>query len=338
MSKFKLEFTLKQHTPIIHFQSDQAGATLRATELKPKFDRFLLEQVKDIPFVKNANGSKSLDYKVKISTTGRAEKNLPNSFMFFANNVIKEDKDKKYMLKNSSIKVEFFSFNSDVLEAIKKHFEAFMLISNFGARSTKGYGSFVKEIANYEEILKKYYPIVFKISNPNMNDWETVVDTLHKKLKAGINFRAYHKSLLFQYMCSKNIRWEKRKIKQEFPQVAKSKDGHAPIDCNPKFDFRYVRAMLGLAGINEYQGKQLVTITHKQKEIDRFASPIIYKVIENNIYLLCDRSYEEIMDETFEFALKGKKFEIKTPSKSEFDLYEFLKFVEKQEKLISEVN
>ena len=41
MSAFKVEFTLKQHTPIIHFQSEQAGATLRATELKPKFDRFL---------------------------------------------------------------------------------------------------------------------------------------------------------------------------------------------------------------------------------------------------------------------------------------------------------
>ena len=45
-SHFKLEFTLKQHTPIIHFQSDQKGATLRATDLKPKLDRFLIEQLK----------------------------------------------------------------------------------------------------------------------------------------------------------------------------------------------------------------------------------------------------------------------------------------------------
>ena len=338
MSDFKVVFTLKQHTPMIHFQSDQSGATLRATELKPKLDRFLLEQVKDIPFVKNANGSKSLDYKVKISTTGISTKSLPNSFMFFANNVIKEDKDKKYMIKVSAVKVEFFSFNRVVIENIKKLFEEFMLISNFGARSSKGYGSFSTHKEDHEKILKKYYPIVFKVSNPNMNDWENTVDTLHKKLKAGINFRTYHKSLLFQYMCTKNIRWEKRKIKEEFPQLAKSKDGHAPIDCDTKLDFRYVRAMLGLAGINEYQGKQVVTITHKESEIDRFASPIKYKVINNAIYLLCDRSYEAIMGETFVFALKGKKFELKTPSKDEFDLYEFLKFVEKKENLISEVN
>ena len=44
-SKFKVNFTLKQHTPIIHFQSDQSGATLRATELKPKLDSFLIEQL-----------------------------------------------------------------------------------------------------------------------------------------------------------------------------------------------------------------------------------------------------------------------------------------------------
>lgn len=48
MNKYKVEFTLKQHTPIIHFQSEQVGATLRATELKPKFDRFISKTLKSI--------------------------------------------------------------------------------------------------------------------------------------------------------------------------------------------------------------------------------------------------------------------------------------------------
>ena len=334
MSKFKLEFSLKQHTPLIHFQSEQSGAKLRATELKPKLDRFLLEHVEGIPFKKNANGHRSLDYKVRVEANGKSERTLPNSFLFFANNVIKEDKDKKYMVKSTSIKIEFFSFNSKILEAIEQYFNEFMLISNFGGRSSKGYGSFSNNSNNTEAILKKYYPIVFKISNPNMRDWEDTVDTLHKKLKAGINFRSYHKSLLFQYMCTKNLRWEKRKIKEKFPSVAKGKE---PIDCHVKKEYRYIRAMLGLAGINEYQGKQVVTISHKEKKIERFSSPITYKIIDQEIYLLCDKSYEKIMNETFEFALKGKKFIIKTPSKDEFDIYEFLKFVEKEANLISEV-
>ena len=41
----KLEIKLKQHTPLIHFQHDQEGATLRASEVKPKLDRFILSQL-----------------------------------------------------------------------------------------------------------------------------------------------------------------------------------------------------------------------------------------------------------------------------------------------------
>jgi hypothetical protein len=42
-SPFKLTFHLKQHSHLLHFQYQQAGACLRATELKPKLDRFLIE-------------------------------------------------------------------------------------------------------------------------------------------------------------------------------------------------------------------------------------------------------------------------------------------------------
>jgi len=45
---FKLKFKLKQHTPIIHFQHDQAGATIRASELKPKLDKFLISKLEGI--------------------------------------------------------------------------------------------------------------------------------------------------------------------------------------------------------------------------------------------------------------------------------------------------
>lgn len=38
----KLQVALKQHTPLIHFQHYQDGATLRASEVKPQLDRFIL--------------------------------------------------------------------------------------------------------------------------------------------------------------------------------------------------------------------------------------------------------------------------------------------------------
>jgi len=41
---YKLEFTLKQHTPIIHFQTNSQFATIRPTEFKTKLDKFLIGQ------------------------------------------------------------------------------------------------------------------------------------------------------------------------------------------------------------------------------------------------------------------------------------------------------
>lgn len=79
-----LEFTLKQHTPIIHFQHYQSGAALRASEFKPKLDKFLIRKLKlteyksiggeEIEVAKgefiswfNNKEKLSLDYKAKIT-------------------------------------------------------------------------------------------------------------------------------------------------------------------------------------------------------------------------------------------------------------------------------
>ena len=69
-----LEFTLKQHTPIIHFQHDQDGATLRATEVKPKLDRYIIEKFggkdkMEKSWFKNFEKG-SLDYKMRIVANG----------------------------------------------------------------------------------------------------------------------------------------------------------------------------------------------------------------------------------------------------------------------------
>lgn len=40
-----LNFTLRQHTPMLHFQASQEGATLRASDVKPRFDRWLIKEV-----------------------------------------------------------------------------------------------------------------------------------------------------------------------------------------------------------------------------------------------------------------------------------------------------
>lgn len=57
----KLKVQLEAQSPMIHFQYDQAGATLRASEVKPKLDRFLLNKMeqetgKRVAVLKEDNG------------------------------------------------------------------------------------------------------------------------------------------------------------------------------------------------------------------------------------------------------------------------------------------
>ena len=41
----QLTAILKQHTPMIHFQHNESGATLRASEVKPLLDKFILTKL-----------------------------------------------------------------------------------------------------------------------------------------------------------------------------------------------------------------------------------------------------------------------------------------------------
>ena len=342
MSKFKLEFSLKQHTPIIHFQSEQFGATLRATELKPKLDRFLLEHVKGIPFKENTNGHRSLDYKVKILSS-QGTKALPDKSLYFANNSIKNENDKiKTLIANSRIKIEFFSFNSEIINAIKKCFDEFMLITNFGTRQSKGFGSFLRsDISDNEikNIIKKQQNPVFLLGKyKDTTQAFKTIDIFYKKLKMGIN-KPYFKSLIFRYMCKdKKIGWEKKFIKNNFPEVIHGE--YSPLVCVEPDDrkFHYIRAVLGLAEHNEFRPSDYEKEQVKIKSIDginRFKSPLTFKIFNNKIYLFHNDSYKKILDKEFNFSLNKVSKKINTPK--EFDMYEFLKFVEKEENLISEV-
>ena len=85
----KLEIKLKQHTPLIHFQHDQEGATLRASEVKPKLDKFILTRLgngdyqaginlaKDNGWLVGKGDHPALDYKIKIDATNYQDIAIP---------------------------------------------------------------------------------------------------------------------------------------------------------------------------------------------------------------------------------------------------------------------
>ena len=358
-SNYKLEFTLKQHTPMIHFQSDQTGATLRATELKPKLDRFLREEVFGNEYEKYkkfliAGQDEALDYKVRIFYSGENHIDYPKPFVkrgtegyvapYFADGKSIEHKD------IDNINLQFYTFNTDLLKVINDNIAFFLTFENFGTRQSKGFGSYhLKETTkdDFEQLIKKHPFPVFKLTTSNRNAKEALkhIDLFYRKLKAGLNPKAnrgkHFKSVLFEYMCTKDSGWEKRWIKQKFPEVVYG--DHTPVDCTPPKEYHYIRALLGLAELNEYypygQDRKLQIKIEgvkrdpedrkKEKALyQRFKSPITFKVFESSIYLLHNHTYEAILGEEFYFSFKGNREKLPVPEK--FDLYDFLHFAEQK--------
>lgn len=242
---YKLTFTLKQHSPLIHFQHDQAGATLRATEVKPKLDRYLgyFSFENDFDRIKHyfvgysekqdrnyqdlyEKGFSALDYKISIKTDASniTLTNIKEGFPCYFGNLGEENKlnPKRFSYTNSSIVISFASNHEFLINEIRKELPNFFARNNFGTRQSKGFGSFYinENDEKYEDpILSTYFVI-------NEHDPESVfssIDMVHKTLRSGINdigrndrHLFYMKPLIWQYFKIKSITWDKKAIKKNF--------------------------------------------------------------------------------------------------------------------------
>ncbi|NFJ77600.1 hypothetical protein FC914_18660, partial [Clostridium botulinum] len=158
----KLKIGLKQHTPLIHFQSEQPGAILRATEVKSKLDKFLkkyafpggFEEYKQYLIgyktdkkdkIEDFGDKQAFDYKLRIYTENpnKIQKiNIKGGMqaLYFAGR--SNNGNVKGILTNEDIILEFFTFHKGLMEIIKNNIEGFFCINNFGTRQNKGFGSF----------------------------------------------------------------------------------------------------------------------------------------------------------------------------------------------------
>jgi len=325
MSDFKLEFILKQHTPIIHFQFEQMGATLRATELKPKLDRFLIDIDKTLPYMEHHNDRKSLNYKVKIISKSNKllefEKYPP---LYFGNQRGSEPKQK---IISSEITVEFFSFNAQVLASIKKYFESFLAQTNFGTRQSKGYGNFyIKDkVFNVKLINKEKYTTVYSFES-SKSTYEEDIKRFYGLMRSGINqigrdrkSEFYAKSLLFLYFDEKGMIWDKKSVKMHF------------VNKNSDTSNQYIiRDLLGLSTFQNWRD-QGFNVSKSNRDILRFKSPIIFKPMREKdkvkVYFYAEKFSENhpMLDREFKISGRGS-FTISTPSR--FDIEDFLKFVQ----------
>lgn len=359
---FTLTYQLKAHTPMIHFQAKQLGATLRASEVKPKLDKFIVRKLgkENIPedwFVRGS--TTALNYKLHFRALGMGEIGEPHK-MFFGNSSKRpNDPDFTNSLKGPCT-MRVLCFIPKLREAIDDYIEEFFICSSFGRMQSKGFGSFTVVQRQYTkeqigamlcESTGATTCYCFPAANYNMATMNRI-QLLYSVMKGGFNRtnhaqpqpEQYHRSYLFEYFHNQDIGNEKAALK---------KNGISPALVHPenKKDFgedpqnyQYVRALLGVAEGLEYsiaftertnaQGVPYLVpsgiktdkhhISISSDVVNRFASPIYFKIIDDTVYMAANRIDPLILGQKFTFTNQTTRESMELCVPEQFDIDDFM--------------
>lgn len=318
---FCKEYTLLPQSPIIHFQHYQDGATLRATEVKPKLDKYIVKRYgKALPDEwKNKKSPNALNYKLKIVCENPQIVELGRNTdyeIFYANmgnqpEKKKTDRDiKKGILAENKLTV--ICHIPDLLEFIDKIIGDFFIVSNFGTMQDKGFGCYLAEGRVYSgsqiaKLLKDEYgaSTCYSFRGRDQKEIFRSIKTIHNILKSGNPFSPKVGSLLYKYMNTLKIKNEKDWLNHN------ASDEEAA----------YVRALMG---ISDHMGpvKKPTTIadanTDKKTKIERVPSPIWFVVSGNTVYFVGRRIPENLYGAEFVFESEDYKLNsgtLKVPDK-----------------------
>lgn len=347
----RFEVRLKQHTPMIHFQHDQVGATLRATEVKPKLDRYVQRHL-------TGRQDERLRYQVNIRAVGDPVENSERTHSLYFGNM-RGSTRWKHSLRHESVDLRINTyFDKTLADAVKKAIPECFAQENFGTRQNKGFGSFYpdeeheKEMQSIDVVLKSAgKPVYYFGLNDNANPLDHV-DALYKAMKSGINGPRtgdfYFKSLLWRYFNrgkerDELITWEKRFMKKSLIDGAAF--GHDPryfrivLGFTDNFKFSYIENLnVTKAGPDEDYGDtqslQLIRnnpykFNASHPQMARFKSPITFKPVGNCVYVIADpEAYKPVLGEEFTFQCGRINKKLKAPDK--FDIADFMAFVAEQ--------
>jgi len=351
---FKNTFSLVSHTPVIHFEK-LSKLALRPTELKSKFDKFLIfnNYVSEDKIHKDTQNRKYLKYKVKIknikiSSKEDIQKNDRFIPFYFGNMGDDYHSGDKKLVFFDNIDIEFFSFDTELLEVISKRFEEFIAITNFGTRQNKGYGSFYLKDKKFNEKYINGYKVFIKAK-----DYKKAMEQIeifYKFIRSGINLpRPYNpfyiKPAIWKYFNERGIIWEKKAIKRRCfnGKLNEQKNRHNNSDILvSEGDEKIVRDLLGLSTSQSWRSyginvtKESIT---EDKEIKRFKSPLMFKFIKNgdgyDVYFWNEKRDEEKLKDfcgkTFRINAGRCNFELDV---AKFDLDHFLNWLYNRKKTI----
>lgn len=332
---FEMEYVLKCHSPIIHFQYNTAGATLRSTEVKPALDRFLVgkigrENISDEWFVNGNRNTGALKYKMRIEPWGEqktVDLGSRTPYDIYYGNVQKFAVPKKGIYGDAVVRI--VCMDKGLREVIDKYIGEFFIVHNFGSMQIKGFGSYTvegKDTGNIADILKGYCGAEKCFGFDGGNTPFVKIKNLYNVIRSGINNMGYQRSLLFLYM---HERYEMGNEKAWLKQT-----GGAPSDVGPNsgkgenssgHEAYFVRALLGLYDHAEYlnslenrRDRTFIRVVNrgrrKRDTILRLASPIFFKIIDGRVYFLAKRINDAIYGAEFEFI---KEVQISTYEREE---------------------
>lgn len=381
-----LKVKLKQHTPLVHFQHDQYGATLRASEVKPLLDKYIVSnvfmndflQVK--PFLKTNSttsdddlekkfekGFRALDYQLKIIAGGEQKLNVKlnihtkvvqerqtNGMMQSVTKFVTDDfpmllsnmggndaaTDLVNLVLHDYVEMTIITDNEILLGKLRQILPKFFAVTNFGQRSTKGFGSFTVYSFDSETPIKWDASLYYEKGCPYMGFYVAtekdiseklkqsaimgVIDFYWKCLKSGINYTRnarfpdrYIKSYIYVFLNSiLNKTWEKRRIKTFFglgAHIAGNANPHEPI---------FARGLLGCPDKYSF-GNIEIKVEHSENndssdKIARIPAPIYFKPVcigkKVYVYLLFNdkiiSSLKAVQNRNFHFSVNNIGFDM----------------------------
>ena len=401
MGNPKAVYHLRQQTPMIHFQHGEPGACLRASEVKPKLDRFLLEQLGGAEQVRHQHRewfigkTDALDYKMRICGSGNVSYSteIYSEFQkileddeypptdteteyikrlisehprihkggfricksYFGNQAKKSGDLKDYanavveqyketVFYRDGIDMTIICFHDALKQVIENCVHAFFLIHNFGTRQNKGFGSFVVTAKDgqpfvcedaQEELLKYSKMYGYDLYAVKQNGGLNAILELYQLLKSG-------KPKYIPYIYTKIEKHEKNWMRAQGLSV---RTRVVPLKKEESELYHFYKAMLGLRDSIDYPklGGRTIKIEHAEEDkdrnpqplIQRFASPIIFKIVDSNrFFLLVYEAPDALFGQVFRFYdvdNKLKKYRITTPAKDTFSVKEFVRdFMQKQ--------
>ena len=365
MTDFKIQIPLIQHTPILHFQGEYAdeGATLRATELKPKLDRYItVNHSGPIPIEWKIGKTNALNYKLRITAFEEAVLKGGQPPMFFGEGKnllqISHMKDSRQI----EIMLELFCNIESLYENLKSvDWKSFFLANNFGTRQSKGYGSFFVDSQNSgltsmigKSIINgdaSYRVDSFFTITGNANDWKgvmTQIGDVYKCMRGGINENGlYFKSLMFSYARyykserkKDSLYWDKRMIKEIFYPIIREQQLKYYFFFYPLLDFKdneinqipfLFRDYLGLSSNESWAIPYHAKLSKKNNVIARFKSPILFKPLFINnqwiVFLLHREIPQGFINKRFEVHDKHSNKTIYMNTYPSFSMDEYINFV-----------